>query len=324
MAWTYFTAPLAAGEELTAEMWYELCEALAERYQATQQSTQVNLTVAAQIRDARIQVRGVPISTSGGAAVLTDWNTSLSGSVGLWADGINSPQPLTTSGGASFTTSTEWTAEGLTEAEWGTLKTAVGAGWNDRRYWNIIRATIQRLSVLRYFFDGTASTQDAKFVDEPGWAAALAAYAVVSPTSGAGSPNIYTSVTNLGPSGRFEISTQRGDFPITIPSVSLLSSSLIWTFFDATVKVGPTESYSLSFAGVTVSDSVVAGTDLKVPIGSSVDIRGSQNLTVELDGYADPSPFEPVAWYDSHGAAMTKPASTTFQYIYAQPTWTKP
>jgi len=316
MAWTYFTAPLTAGEELTANMWYELCEALAERFVVTGQSAQVNLTAAASIRDARLQVRGVPI-TRAGTTTLEAWTLNTGGD---FAASDTAPGAIPT-----LPSSTEWTAEGLTEAEWNTLKTAVAAGWNDRRYWNIIRASIQRLQVARFFFDASAATRNSKFVDEVDWATALTAYAAASPTTGALSSfnNFVSTQTTEDNLSGIVIGTQRVSAPRTLPSADLLATATVWTFLNVHSEITPTEDYSISFAGTTTTGTLVDGTDIKFPLASAVDVRGAQTLTMELSGYANPSPFEPPAPDTSLEYLISSSDGPTL-YAYVQVNWSKP
>lgn len=325
MAWTYFTAPLAAGEELTAEMWYELCEALAERLSVVQGNVLlVDLAAAATIRDSRLAFRRVP-TLRGGSFELVAWDYVLSaGAIGSWSENTSTPAALTRSAGGSVTTSTEWTAEGLSsETEWNTLRTAVAAGFDDRRYWNIIRATIQRLKIPRYQIDTSIGTIQAVSVDEPTWADVLIAYAAATPTSSPPSSAlnlVRTSAYKL-PS-RVELGTRRADLPITFPSSTPLAVADAWTFAD--VYMGPTaEDITLTFAGNVTTTALSAGSALKFPLQTAADIRGAQTLSAELAGWADPSPYEPAGAYDSDGSSWGSVAGIIL-YIHASPIWTKP
>lgn len=325
MAWTYFTAPLAAGEEFTAFMWYELCEALAERFAATGQTTQVDLTAAASIRDARLAPRGVPISTSGGAAVLTPWTTVLSGTQANWAANTTTPAALTTSAGNSFVTSTQWTAESLTEAQWGTLTTAVSAGWHDRRYWNIIRATIQRLQLVRYpVGTSTLSSRGDSSLDPSTntWAELVAAYfAAPVTTSSNSSPFSAFSAERSTAGGVLSISGSKSSTALTFASITAFTSAEVWIFVnsDSAYLIPDDDAYATlaSTSGTLALSGTV--TDGKLTIGSALNIQGPQTLAIKLGGYDTPAPYEPA-----NNTIKERSYTLSNNRLFLAPTWSKP
>lgn len=325
MAWTYFTAPLAAGEELTALMWYELCEALAERLAVTGQTTQVDLTAAASIRDARVACRGVPISTSGGAAVLTPWTTILSNTQANWAENTTTTDALSVSSGNSFVTSTQWSAESLTESEWGTLATATGNGWNDRRYWNIIRATIQRLQIYRHALGSPYSTYRRAEVDPnvATWADLMADYFAATPTHPTLSFPFSFAVSQystLDDILNFEAGKTANSY--TFPSAAALASAEAWLFVDSdSAYIIVDDTINVSLAGTTGSYSMSGEISAqKVTIGTGLDVRGSQTLGFEMGGYETPGPYQPAV----ANTLCERSTTVTANRLFIAPTWSKP
>lgn len=330
MPWTHYTAPLTAGQELTSSQWYELCEALAERLAVTGQADQVDLIAAAAIRDAGVGCRGVPISTSGAAAVLTPWTTVLSGATAAqkWAESDTAPATLSTSAGNSFTTSVEWTGEGLSETEWGTLKTAVAAGWSDRRYWNIIRATILRLQIP--IIQPTSSTSYEKSVSSfVSWADAMSLYSVAGETS---SSIFYTFETllldaQLGPFGRWICKTRRQGANYNGPSVAALASCEVWSFYqfhnDQTSPPSPAvpDYVDWDLDGVTGSVSLVStGLPVRFDFGTTQDLQGAFSLSLQLASYPDPTAYAPGAMVTFYNHLDASYAGA----LYIAPSWSKP
>lgn len=326
MAWTYYTAPLAAGEELTAAMWYELCEALAERLAATGQTTQVNLTVAASIRDAGLAVQGVPISTSGGAAVLTAWTTILSGTQANWADNTTTPDALTVSAGNSFVTSTQWGAESLTETQWGTLKTGVSNGWGDHRYWNIIRATIRRLQYYRASL-GTSGQLTRYATSLVSYADAVTNYAAAPETAGFSGTIAAVLYTGWGGfSVGWVISTARCSAPLTLPNISLFATVDAWIFFQqgGHLITGLSDTITMELAGASSSQLAAIGPAMKVVIGSGLDLRGTHTLKTTLASMSDPSPYEPIPYVSDNAVDIIYTDPVYPRAVILAPSWSKP
>lgn len=322
MAWTHFTAPLAEGEELTLAMWYELCEALAERLIASQQAVQVDLTEAAAIAAAGILPKGVPVRVGGGALELMAWTTVLSGSVS-WAANTTTPNYLSTSAGSSYTTATEWGAEGLSEAQWSALKTAVALGWNDRRYWNIIRATIQRLQIV--VRDRTSATRYSKVVDSSvDWADAVSLYDAEpeSVRPGGGGFASVEMATSLYLGIEWRIINQREEINYAAAATEAMESVEAWSFWELQIGYSspPTDTidWVIGGAAASVAMSNTYPTSPRFDLGTGLDLSAAFTLDVRLGSYDAISPFEPdiaTAYNNRISYATT---------LFLAPAWTKP
>ena len=320
MAWTYFTSPLTAGEELTGDMWYELCEALHERFAATGQAAQVDLTVAGQIKTSGVFPRSVPISTSGAAAVMTEWTSCLSITQANWAENNTTKDALTVSSGDSFVTSTQWTAEGLTESEWNTLVTAFLSGWNDRRFWNVIRATIQRLQIVRYalpnftlyFKNGEGSRFDP-------WADTLADYVASTETSSSTAGG-YSEMVSTEDGSEWRVNGTRAENAITFPNILTLAVVDVWVFLDNdAMNTPPLDYVDVSLAGSTATLAIDTSDDNKLEIDTGIDIRDAQTLEIKIQSYPSPDDYQPDLGYEPRNSS-----GLSVNRLFIYPDWSKP
>jgi hypothetical protein len=332
MAWTYYTAPLTAGQELTANMWYELCEALAERLDVTNSvdcSYRVDLTTAAAIRDSGLQCRRVPIRIAGGAVRMLAWvgDVFAGVNVGRWAENTTTSAALSTSAFGEIVAAA-WTAEGLDEAGFGELSDAVDsyyteAGWNDRRFWNIIRATIRRLQVARWnpASAGYSSTFRGATVSAPpsSWSALVTDFLASDYTGGPA--GLYSQVYARSTPGStsLTINAAKTQLVVTFPTVTPLATADVWVFLTEHY-VGTTDTVSLTIGGGAPA-SIATGSlsDTKLVIGSGININGAQTLTMKLAGWDNPAAYEPMA-----NGVTNELDVWVVSHLHIAPTWSKP
>lgn len=320
MAWTYYTAPLAEGEELTAAMWYELCEALAERLSATGQTEQVDLTAAAAIRDAGLAMLTVPISTSGAAAVMTSWLTILTYTPprARWAVDASSTTQLT-----NAITSTEWEAEGLTESEWTAVKNAaVFDKVSSRHFWNVLRASIMRLDIM--IVPATTATQTSKNgSDGSSWSGAVADYIASTETSSTATGVLLVSFRSAYSdfSTDWDTDSVRLLVDYSLPEADPLEESEAWVFArHEVVNSSVADTLEWQLGGASSSASLVdTGTAYpKLALGTALDLRGDWTFDLRLGSYADPTPYDPTSGDFTQDALMPLAG-----YIFIKPAWVR-
>jgi len=156
MAWTHYTAPLAAGDELTAAMWQELVSAFEERLIAVGgtgnglDAVKHAQVVASRLETARIYYDERVRSGDSFAGSVTARADLLHTAIGRLASYYAADATLAAAwvdAGELFLAAA--TSQGLTGAQWSTLTAAVAAGWQDRRYWNVCRAAVLLLRDVR-------------------------------------------------------------------------------------------------------------------------------------------------------------------------------
>lgn len=316
MAWTHFTAPLTAGQELTSAQWYELCEALAERQSVFSGATQVNLSTAASIAASGLAPRRVPVVGGSGMA---SWTGLLSGAAN-WYASESTTDLISSSAGDSLVTATEWEAEDLNDVTWETLRAAAESdGWNDRRFWNIIRATIQRLQFPRLSAHMAASSYRAG--GDYDWSVALSEYDGYTPVT---STDYYGyTYTRLFFSGFYEVTGQKLTISFTLPSVTPLNGAEAWIYLDVSACAVADDLIG-TLAASTVTNSLPTTANTQRLEWGPMDLRSAGGLAVQLASWDDPSAYEPVGAGTVVQRNFGAPGGGFFFHLGLKPVWAKP
>lgn len=315
MAWMHYTAPLAAGEELTAAMRRELWEALAERA-SIYPGASVDMSYYGDFETAglvttKVRSAGVFNSSATPAVfpfhfVLTSLATGsgvLSGSL-AWRYTRGDTRNVAASWTSADFNNAVASSQGLTYAQ----LDAIGQGSiDDRRYWNAMRYGITLLAHHRFPSTGTFTYDlwaGRDFTPPSTWADAIANYAFDSSGGGTAGSDGRFDAKGVYSSGFYTAVADANIVSYAVPSLSIYSGGRVRFWVDIVCDAGgvaqTSQPVTLSFVGSDVELTTSADADESVAfdfILGAGDLGATRSLVSRFTAFANTtllSALEPV------------------------------